>query len=117
MSDHAIEYGQGGAREDPHDAHPGPSVYILVAVILTVLTAAEITVFYVPGLQPVLVPILLVLAAVKFAFVGMFYMHLYYDSKVFTIFFGGPLLLALLIVMGLLLLFSHLAGVLSFTVP
>jgi len=89
----------------------------VVAVILTVLTAAEITVFYVPGLQSVLVPILLVLAAVKFAFVGMFYMHLYYDSKVFTIFFGGPLMLALLIVLGLLLLFAHLAGVLSFAIP
>lgn len=117
MSDYATEHSQAGAREDPHDAHPGPAVYLVIAAILTVLTAAEITVFYVPGLQPVLVPILLVLAAVKFAFVGMFYMHLYYDSKVFTIFFGGPLLLALLIVMGLLLLFSHLEGVLSFTVP
>lgn len=117
MSDHAIEHGHAGAHEVPHDEHPGPGVYLLVAAILTVLTAAEITVFYVPELQPVLVPILLVLAAVKFAFVGMFYMHLYYDSKVFTIFFGGPLLLALLIVLGLLLLFSHLEGVLSFTVP
>jgi heme/copper-type cytochrome/quinol oxidase subunit 4 len=54
---------------------------------------------------------------VKFAFVGMFYMHLYYDSKVFTTLFIFPLLLALLIVFGLLLLFSHLQGVLSFVVP
>lgn len=117
MSDQATEHGHAGAHEVSHDEHPGPGVYLLVAAILTVLTAAEITVFYVPGLQPVLVPILLILAAVKFAFVGMFYMHLYYDSKVFTIFFGAPLLLALLIVMGLLLIFSHLEGVLSFTVP
>ncbi|HUY17816.1 MAG TPA: cytochrome C oxidase subunit IV family protein [Candidatus Binataceae bacterium] len=117
MSDYAIEHGHAGAREDPTDAHPGPVVYLVVAAILTVLTAAEITVFYVSALQPVLVPILLVLAVVKFAFVGMFYMHLYYDSKVFTIFFAAPLLLATLIALGLLLLFSHLAGVLSFTIP
>ncbi|HTW87977.1 MAG TPA: cytochrome C oxidase subunit IV family protein [Candidatus Binataceae bacterium] len=117
MSDYAIEHGQPALREDPHDAHPGPAVYLVIAGILTVLTAAEITVFYVSALQPVLVPILLVLAAVKFAFVGGFYMHLYYDSKVFTIFFGGPLMLAFLIVLSLLLLFWHLSGVLSFTVP
>jgi cytochrome c oxidase subunit 4 len=117
MSDHATEHAHPGAHDLPHDEHPGPGVYLVIAAILTVLTVAEITVFYVQGLQPVLVPILLVLAAVKFAFVGGFYMHLYYDSKVFTIFFGGPLLLALLIVLGLLLLFSHLEGVLSFTVP
>jgi cytochrome c oxidase subunit IV len=117
MSDHAIEHGHAGAHEVPHEDHPGPAVYLIIAAILTVLTVAEITVFYVPGLRSVLVPILLILAAVKFAIVGMFYMHLYYDSKVFTIFFGAPLLLALLIVLGLLLLFSHLEGVLSFVVP
>jgi cytochrome c oxidase subunit 4 len=117
MSDHAIKNPHIEAHSIAHEEHPGPGVYLLVAAILTVLTAAEITVFYVPGLQSVLVPILLVLAAVKFAFVAMFYMHLYYDSKVFTIFFGFPLLLALLIVLGLLLLFSHLEGVLSFTIP
>ena len=117
MSDHVTQHPHAGAHEIAHDEHPGPLVYIVVALILTVLTAAEITVFYVQGLQPVLVPILLVLAAIKFAFVAMFYMHLYYDSKTFTIFFCGPLLLALLIVLGLLLLFTHLAGVLSFAIP
>ncbi|MBF6568086.1 MAG: cytochrome C oxidase subunit IV family protein [Candidatus Binataceae bacterium] len=116
MSDHALNPAHAG-HDVSHEDHPGPGLYLLIAAILTVLTAAEITVFYVPGLQPVLVPILLVLAIVKFAFVGMFYMHLYYDSKVFTTLFVFPLLLALLIVFGLLLLFSHLQGVLSFVVP
>ena len=36
----------------------------------------EITVFYVHALRPVLVPVLIVLGAAKFALVAMFYMHL-----------------------------------------
>jgi cytochrome c oxidase subunit 4 len=88
--------------------HPTAATYIRVAVILTVLTVLEVGVFYVPAFHPVLVPVLLSLSAVKFAIVVMFYMHLKMDSRFFTFLFGGPLLLAGVVMLGLLFLFGVL---------
>jgi len=92
---------------DEH-AHPTAAVYIRIAVILTILTVIEVGVFYVPAFHPVLAPLLLSLSAVKFAIVVMFYMHLKMDSKFFTFLFGGPLLLAGVVMLGLLFLFGVL---------
>jgi cytochrome c oxidase subunit 4 len=86
-------------------AHASTGTYLRIAAVLVIITLIEVGVFYVPVFQGLLVPILLVLSALKFALVVMFYMHLKFDSKFFTFLFGGPLLLALLVVIGLLLLF------------
>jgi heme/copper-type cytochrome/quinol oxidase subunit 4 len=56
---------------------------------------------------PILIPVLLVLSAVKFALVAMFYMHLKQDSKLFTGLFVFPLIIAAVIVVSLMLLFSY----------
>ena len=99
--DHTMQ--ETHAAEQPH---PTAGTYIRVAVILTVLTVLEIGVFYVPEFHPVLAPVLLSLSAVKFAIVVMFYMHLKMDSRFFTFLFGGPLLLAGAVMLGLLFLFG-----------
>jgi hypothetical protein len=65
----------------------------------------------------VLVPILIVLAMAKFALVALFYMHLHYDHRVFSVLFVFPLLLAVLVVLSLLLIFAHIATVMSFSIP
>ena len=99
------------AADAPHPVehpHPTAGVYIRVAVILTILTVIEIGVFYVPAFHPVLAPVLLSLSAIKFAIVVMFYMHLKMDSKFFTLLFGGPLLLAGAVMLGLMFLFGVL---------
>lgn len=88
--------------------HPGPLVYGTIAVILTVLTIFEITVFYMPSMQPVLVPVLIVLAFAKFALVAMFYMHLKFDSRVFSTVFVFPLIVAVTMGVSLLMLFEYL---------
>jgi cytochrome c oxidase subunit IV len=85
--------------------HPSVDVYLRVAAALVILTVLEVGVFYVPAFHPVLVPVLLVLSAVKFALVVMFYMHLKADSKLFTFLFGAPLLLAVGVMVALLFLF------------
>jgi cytochrome c oxidase subunit 4 len=112
MSDHAIDHGHGahahGAHAIAEDHHPGPAVYLLVAVVLIILTAMEIGVFYAPFLQAWLVPMLIVLAILKFILVAGFYMHLKYDSSVFTTLFAFPLLLAMMICGSLTLLFLYL---------
>jgi cytochrome c oxidase subunit 4 len=69
------------------------------------ITIIEVGIFYVPTFQSVLVPVLLFLSAVKFTLVVMFYMHLKFDNRFFTFLFGGPLLLALAVVISLLFIF------------
>ena len=94
------------AEEHPH---PTAGTYLRVAAVLIVLTVIEVGVFYVPAFKPFLAPTLLILSAVKFVIVVMFYMHLKMDSKFFTLLFGGPLLLASGMILGLLFLFGVLA--------
>ena len=86
-------------------AHATTGTYLRVAAILVMITLIEVGVFYVPTFQVVLVPVLLVLSAVKFALVVMFYMHLKFDNRFFAFLFGGPLLLALAVAVSLLFIF------------
>src|SRR5258707_15421185 len=86
-------------------AHATTGTYLRVAAILVMITLIEVGVFYVPAFQGVLVPVLLVLSAAKFALVGVFYMHLKFDNRFFTFLFGRPLILALAGGISLLLIF------------
>ena len=86
-------------------AHASTGTYLRIAAILVMITLIEVGVFYVPAFQSVVVPVLLVLSAVKFALVVMFYMHLKFDNRFFTFLFGGPLILALAVAISLLFIF------------
>src|SRR5690348_1987116 len=96
------------AHTDQH-AHPSVATYLQVAAVLLMLTVLEVGIFYVPAFHPILVPALLLLSAVKFTLVVMFYMHLKMDSRFFTFLFGGPLLLGLGMTLGLMFLFGAFA--------
>ena len=87
-------------------AHPPIRTYLVIAAVLAVITAVEIAVFYVTWLVRFLVPILVVLSAAKFALVVMFFMHLRFDSRIFSGLFVGPLALAIGIVLALMALFG-----------
>lgn len=89
--------------------HSNTGTYLRVFGVLFIVTVIEVGIFYVPAFKPILVPSLLLFSAVKFALVVMFYMHLKQDSKVFTFLFGGPLLLATAVLIGLLFLFGAIA--------
>ncbi len=95
----------GMSAESQEHAHPNWKFYATIGLILTVITAAEVAVFYIPALRPVLVPILVVLSGAKFALVVMFYMHLRFDSPIFSGVFVAPLTLAILVVLALIILF------------
>jgi cytochrome c oxidase subunit 4 len=106
---HAPAHGDthGGAHGAAHAAeahHPGPSTYVMIALILTVITAVEVVVYYIPALLPYIFPILLVLSAVKFVIVVGWFMHLKFDHSSFTWYFGGGLALALTMVGALIVL-------------
>jgi cytochrome c oxidase subunit 4 len=93
------------AAQEQHAAHATTGTYLRVAAALVIITLLEVGVFYVPAFQPTLVPVLLFLSAIKFTLVVMFYMHLKFDNRFFAFLFGGPLLLAMAVVVSLLFLF------------
>ena len=100
---------QGEAHAVEH-AHPDWGTYKWVALILTLVTIAEVWIYYTPVKETRLfVPALLVMSVAKFAIVVMFYMHLKYDAKLFRGLFVGPLLIAVTVLIALLFLFGHLA--------
>ena len=72
-----------------------------VAAILTVVTALEFAAIYIRALTPILVPLLLVMSAAKFALVVLFFMHLRYDRRVLSTLFVGPLVIAIGLVVAL----------------
>ena len=88
-----------------HTGHPTPMTYFKVAMTLSVITAIEVAIFYVEDLGKGIIPILAVLSIAKFAMVAMFYMHLKYDSRLFSSFFVAGLVLAVLVVFAVLFLF------------
>jgi len=93
-------------------------MYLRIGIILFILTAAEVAVYEFGYnradagigaiLHPIVVPILLVLSAVKFALVAMFYMHLKQDSKILSGLFVFPLMIAAFIIVALMVLFAYL---------
>ena len=92
-------------------AHPTPFTYLKVAAALAILTGIEVGVFYVDALEPAFLPIFLILSVVKFVLVVMFYMHLKFDSRLFSGVFVGGLLLAVAVVVVLMSLFQVLSAV------
>ena len=91
--------------------HPTWKQYKWVALILTLITVVEVWVYYTPFKQsPLFVPVLLVMSAVKFAIVVLFYMHLKYDHRIFKALFTGPLIIAMSTLVALLFLFHKFSG-------
>jgi cytochrome c oxidase subunit IV len=107
MDSHLHDNALAEAAHGEH-AHPGWKFYVFIGVVLTVITAIEVALFYIPALANILVPALLILSLAKFVLVVMFYMHLKFDSKVFSAVFVAPLALAVLVVVSLILLFKVL---------
>ena len=81
----------------PDHAHPTELAYIKVALILAVVTAVEVAIYYVPALEGALVPILLALSLIKFTLVVAVFMHLRFDSRIFRRLFVTGVLLALFV--------------------
>ena len=81
----------------PDHAHPDELAYIKVALVLAVVTAIEVAIYYVPALEGALVPILLILSLVKFTLVVLWFMHLRFDSRIFRRLFLTGVILAIFV--------------------
>ena len=82
---------EGGTKH----AHPTEMEYVKVALVLAAITLAEVAVYYVESLEGLLVPILGVMSIAKFAIVALWFMHLRFDSNLFTRMFVSGLALAI----------------------
>ncbi len=90
-------------HEDQHDSrHPSFMQYVVIAIILFAVTIVEFLLIWdkvgvADDLGASKIPILVILSAFKFAVVIMFYMHLKFDAKLFSLMFVSGLVLAFII--------------------
>lgn len=104
------------AEHDEHGEHTGHSAgwtdaqYVLLALFLAVVTALEVYASYADWLGAFFIPSLIIMMLIKFVAVVLFFMHLRFDNKMFSILFYSGLGLALLVYIGTLLTFQFFAG-------
>ena len=103
----AADTGRGpqfGAHPVEH-AHPSPAKYVQIAIVLAIITAVEVALYYIPGLSSTLLFwTLIVLSVGKFFMVAAYFMHLKFDHTSFTAYFAGGLALAIATFLGMLVL-------------
>ena len=77
---------------DGQKVHITPiKTYITIAALLMILTAVTVTVSFI-DLGPYNVSVALLIASVKALLVAFFFMHLFYDNKLYLIIFAMALL-------------------------
>ena len=76
-----------------HIDHPTPKKYVQIAIVLGILTAIEIALYYTEDIVGVFTdPILIILAVGKFIIVVGWFMHLRFENKMVNRFFTGGIL-------------------------
>jgi cytochrome c oxidase subunit 4 len=68
-------------HDDEH--HPTARQYVEIAVVLAVLTAMEVAASFI-DIGPAFLPTLIVLMTIKFILVAGWFMHLKYDTRLYT---------------------------------
>ncbi len=91
----------------PHHKTPN---YVMIFIWLIVITAAEVGVGYIPAeIVPNIVtyPVLLIMALAKVLLVVMYYMHLRYDNKWFTVHILAAIPLSVVFILAMVLGFAR----------
>ena len=85
--------------------HPSPVKYVGIAILLAIITALEVGLYYMNMPSGLLVSFLLVLAVLKFSLVAAFFMHLKFDSPMLRrVFIMGIILASVVYTVALLTL-------------
>jgi cytochrome c oxidase subunit 4 len=90
--------------------HPSPKEYVRIAVVLGVITAMEVGIYYAAIARALLIPLLLIFAAIKFVLVVLWYMHLRFDSRTYARFFMIGVAGAVTLYLVVLLTFRAFSG-------
>ena len=92
---------------DAHGEHWTDLQYVWLAIGLAVITGVEVVLSYVKDdVGWIFLPLLLALMAVKFFAVVMFFMHLRFDNRLFSMLFYTGLFLAIGVYCAALLTFK-----------
>ena len=110
MATHEIDHAHHASVEE--HAHPTGSKYVFIAVVLTIITAIEVAIFYVipQNARALMMVTLAVLAIGKFVLVVAYYMHLKFDAKLLTWLFVAGLITATATITGIWALFNGWGG-------
>ena len=97
--------------DDWHGSHGLTDLgYVQVAAALALITGLEVYASYTDWLGRAFLPILLILMIVKFFSVVLFFMHLRFDSKIFSALFYAGLFLAVGVYVVALCTFHFFTG-------
>jgi cytochrome c oxidase subunit IV len=96
MADTATTEQTSQASDQAHGAHPTPKLYVQIALVLFVLTILEFGT-YIIEFGPLHIPLLLGLMFIKFLLVAGYFMHLKYDTRLYTRFMATGLIGALIL--------------------
>ena len=101
-----MTHGALAAADHGEHEHPSERKYIQIAIILAIITAVEVAIWYVDWMHDsgVLVPALFILSIAKFLTVIGYYMHLKFDSPLFRWMFIAALLGSLAVIGALIAL-------------
>jgi cytochrome c oxidase subunit 4 len=83
--------------------------YIIIALILAAITAAEVTISYV-DVGPIFLPALLIMMTAKVLTVVSYFMHLKFDNRLFSVLFYMGLILAVTVFVAALATFHFFEG-------
>lgn len=83
-----------------------PRQYVYIGILLTVITGVELLFSYANIADGVIIAVLLSLSAVKFVVVVALFMHLYFESVLFTRIFAGSLALGSAVLLSLAVIFA-----------
>ena len=94
--------------EAHEESHPGPRQYVIIGIILVVITAIEVGLFYIQANPAIIVWLLIASSLAKFLIVVGFFMHLRFDDRRVALLFFFPLLIMVSLVVALMAMFSTL---------
>jgi cytochrome c oxidase subunit 4 len=92
-------------QSQDHEHGMSDAGYIKIALILAAITALEVSTYYV-DFGPLFMPSLMIMMVVKFVMVVSYFMHLKFDSKIFSFLFYTGLGLALFVYIAALATFK-----------
>ena len=79
--------------EVSHEGHPSPLEYVRVGLILGIITAVEVVLYYVDAAYGLILVLLLALSGMKFVIVALWFMHLKFDNRLLSMLFSGGMAL------------------------
>ena len=101
--------GHDDGHVDAEAHHPTDKTYMGIALILGLITAAEVATYYV-DMGALLGPVLIVMMIAKFSIVAGWFMHLRFDSNLFTRVFVSGIVLAVGVYLAALTSFHYFSS-------